>query len=159
MAMDADVICPKQSEVEIGKLDGAVGFLLRMAQLKVYEQFFADDAELVMKPGEFSVLWVMSCNPGIRQSALGNRLMIKRAHMTKLIRAFEDQGLVSRRVPDEDRRAVELTLTAEGADLVERTSRWFFRHEERIGANLAAEERDQLVHLLRKFIGIEGRPT
>ena len=141
-------------EVELGRLDTALGFLLRIAQLKIYERFFEDVGERHFKPGEFSILWVISRNPGIRQSVLGQRLMVKRAHMTKLIRSFEDQGLVTRRVPDEDRRAVEITLTPDAAKRIEEAAEWFFTFEDAVGSDLSPAERQQLTVLLRKFVGL-----
>ena len=140
--------------VNFGRLNTAPGFLLRLAQLRVYEQFFSEVGEHGLKPGEFSVLWVIRNNPGIRQSILGQSLMIKRAHMTKLIRALEDQALLYRNIPDEDRRAVEQTLTAKGQEEADIASEWFFAYEEGVGGTLTQAERDQLLFLLRKFIGI-----
>jgi DNA-binding MarR family transcriptional regulator len=78
--MDAPV--RSLDQVKVGELSQSVGFLLRLAQLRAFEDFFSDNGPRGVKPGEFSVLWVISRNPGIRQSVLGQRLMIKRAHMT-----------------------------------------------------------------------------
>ncbi|EUC00852.1 transcriptional regulator, MarR family [Rhizobium sp. CF080] len=142
-------------EVDLDRLNSALGFLMRLAQLKIYERFFEEVGEHNLKPGEFSVLWVILHNPGIRQSVLGQRLMIKRAHMTKLIRALEDQNLVSRRIPDGDRRAVEITLTPKAVTRVEQASQWFFTYEASVGANLTADERRQLTALLQKFVGLD----
>jgi len=141
-------------EVNLDRLDTALGFLMRLAQLKIYERFFEEVGDHNLKPGEFSVLWVLLHNPGIRQSVLGQRLMIKRAHMTKLIRSLEDQGLVSRRIPDDDRRAVEITLTPAAVTMVEQAGDWFFTYEDSVGENLSAAERRQLTALLRKFVGL-----
>ncbi|WP_037086416.1 MarR family winged helix-turn-helix transcriptional regulator [Neorhizobium vignae] len=141
-------------EVDLDRLNSALGFLMRLAQLKIYERFFEEVGEHNLKPGEFSVLWVILHNPGIRQSVLGQRLMIKRAHMTKLIRALEDQNLVSRKIPDGDRRAVEITLTPEAVTRVRKASQWFFSYEASVGANLTAGERQQLTALLQKFVGL-----
>jgi DNA-binding MarR family transcriptional regulator len=152
--MDAPV--RSLDQVKVGELSQSVGFLLRLAQLRAFEDFFSDNGPRGVKPGEFSVLWVISRNPGIRQSVLGQRLMIKRAHMTKLIRALEDQDLVSRRIPDRDRRAVELTLTASGEALVGKESALFFDYEARAGAPLDGPERATLIALLQKYVGLEG---
>lgn len=141
-------------QVKLGALAGSVGFLLRLAQLRAFEDFFSDNGPRGLKPGEFSVLWVIARNPGIRQSVLGQRLMIKRAHMTKLIRAMEDQGLVSRRIPDTDRRAVELTLTPSGESEVAKASALFFDYEQRTGAPLDDREQAALLALLKKYVGL-----
>lgn len=149
-----DMTTRTAENVDLSRLDLALGFLLRIAQLKIYERFFEEVGEKQFKPGEFSVLWVISRNPGIRQSVLGQTLMIKRAHMTKLIRALEDQGLVSRCVPDEDRRAVEITATAKAEERIRQTADWFFTYEDAVGTDLTAAERQQLTVLLRKFTGL-----
>src|SRR5690606_34275198 len=120
---------PSQT-VNLGRLSGDLGFLLRLAQLKVYEQYFRQCGERQVKPGEFSVLWAIANNPGIRQSVLCQHLIIKRSHMTKLARSLEDRGLVSRGVPDDDRRGVELTLTEKGQEMVDEIGTWFFAFED-----------------------------
>lgn len=152
-----DIPVHASERVRVGGLDDALGFLLRLAQLRAFDEFFERLGMRGLKPGEFSVLYVISQNPRIRQSALGQRMMIKRAHMTKLIRAFEDRGLVSRRIPDEDRRAVELSLTAEGKRVMDENSDAFFAHEQTTGAPLTRRERQQLVMLLRKYVGVEEK--
>ncbi|MFK3692641.1 MarR family winged helix-turn-helix transcriptional regulator [Agrobacterium tumefaciens] len=149
-----DQLPRRTTDVNLDRLETALGFLIRLAQLKTYDDFFTALGDSGMRPGEFSVLFVIMHNPGIRQTALGQRLMIKRAHMTKLIRAFEDRGLVTRRVPDDDRRAIELTLSAEGVAHVRKESEWFFSHEATLGAGLTTVERDQFIALLHKFLGM-----
>ncbi|CAN7449367.1 MarR family winged helix-turn-helix transcriptional regulator [Rhizobium sp. LjRoot254] len=141
-------------QVKLGALADSVGFLLRLAQLRAFDDFFSENGPRDLKPGEFSVLWVIARNPGIRQSVLGQRLMIKRAHMTKLIRAMEEAGFVSRRIPDRDRRAVELTLTPSGESEVAKASALFFDYEQRTGAPLDDREQAALLALLKKYVGL-----
>ena len=143
--------------VKLGRLANDLGFLLRLAQVRVYEQYFRQCGEHQIKPGEFSVLWAISNNPGIRQSLLCQHLIIKRSHMTKLARALEDRGLVSRRVPEDDRRGVELTITEKGQDLVDEISKWFFAFEDSLGAELGEPSRSQFIDLLARFVGNGGR--
>jgi DNA-binding MarR family transcriptional regulator len=150
--MDAPV--RQLDQVKLGALADSVGFLLRLAQLRAFDDFFSDHGPRGLKPGEFSVLWVIARNPGIRQSVLGQRLMIKRAHMTKLIRAMEDAGFVTRRIPDRDRRAVELTLTPAGESEVANAGARFFDYEQRTGAPLDDREQAALLALLKKFVGL-----
>lgn len=145
-------------QVDIGPLNSTLGFLLRMAQLQVYDNLYAELGSYGLKPGEFSVLTLISKNPGIRQGILARRLKIKRAHMTKQIRALEDQGYVSRTIPDEDRRAVELDLTKSGYDFVKSNWDVFYDHgkaEASRLSRLSPKEQEQLLGLLRKFIDLE----
>jgi diadenosine tetraphosphate (Ap4A) HIT family hydrolase len=101
---------------------------------------------------------IIARNPGIRQSVLGQQLMIKRAHMTKLVRSLEDRGLVTRRVPEDDRRAVELTVSPEAETRLGNSEAWFFDFESRIGEPLSDVEVQQLNALLRKFLGLAQGP-
>lgn len=143
-----------QGEVDLGRLDSALGFLLRLAQLKTQARFFEENQSTEFKPGEFTVLWVIARNPGIRQSVLGQRLMIKRAHMTKLVRSLEDRGLVVRSIPEDDRRAVELTLSEDGETRLAAAETGFFEFEGRIGDPLNQAEVRELNALLRKFLSL-----
>ncbi len=62
---------------------------------------------------------------------------------------------MTRRVPDDERRAIELTLSsAEGVAHVRKESEWFFSHEATLGAGLTTVERDQFIALQHKFLGM-----
>ena len=141
-----------------GDLRGSLGLLLRIAQVDVFEEFYRTLGPLGMKPGEFSVLWLIHLNPQVRQGALAGHLRIKRAHMTKLIRRFEADGYVHRQTPDRDRRAVELSLTAKGRAFVTCNADAVFDHIATETARLSPDEADTLVALLQKFTGME-QPT
>ncbi|WP_417668692.1 MarR family winged helix-turn-helix transcriptional regulator [Roseibium sp.] len=143
-----------QGRVDMAGLDYSLGLLLRLSQLKVFQHFFDVMGHTGLKPGEFSVLWMIRSNPGIRQGHLAQTLAIKNAHMTKLIRSFEADGLLSRTIPDEDRRAVELALTDRGVDFVNRHEPDFYRHMETLESPLTEAETRELLRLLAKFAGI-----
>lgn len=143
-----------EPEVELGELTASLGFLLRIAQIERFERFFESFGDSGLTPGAWSILFVIGRNPAIRQGVLARALHVKPAHMTKTVRAFEDRGLVERRVPQDDRRAVELSLTAAGRDWVDRHSARFSAHEAALPARLTAKETDQLARLLRKMTGL-----
>lgn len=147
---------PAGEVVDLGQLTGSLGFLLRMAQIEAFSEFYKNLPEPVLKPGQFSVLSVIGLNPGIRQGVLAQKLKIKKAHMTKLVRELEDRDLVRRTVPDGDRRAVELALTEEGRGFVARHRGHFYGHEAFHSVSLAPAEREQLASLLRKYLGLEA---
>ncbi len=153
--MEASVKLRSQSDVNLAGLDYSLGFLLRVSQLKVFRHFFEKLGHIGLKPGEYSVLWVLSNNPGIRQGLLAQTMAIKNAHMTKLIRSFEADGFVTRKIPDEDRRAVELTLTERGNDFVKRHQPDFFGYVETLDSPLNEGETRELVRLLAKFSGVD----
>lgn len=146
--------------VRLGPLRESLGFLLRLAQLSAFRDFFEDLGPLGVRPGELSVLLLIGENPGIRQGVLARRLMIKRAHMTKMVRSLENAGLVRRTVPASDRRSAELWLTERGRLRVAELREPFLAHERRPAPGLTRAEEAQLRELLRRYLGLaaeEGR--
>lgn len=143
-----------EETIEIGDLDDSIGFLTRIAQLQVFEQFFDQLGHLGLRPGEFSTLLVIGRNPNIRQGLLAQTLHIKPAQMSKLIRVFEDDGLVERIIPDHNRRSVELVLTDKGRAFIEKHRPAFRKHETTRPNGLTESETAQFRKLLRKFVGM-----
>jgi DNA-binding MarR family transcriptional regulator len=142
--------------VDLGPLHDSLGFLLRMAQLRIYDHYFTELRDFELRPGEFSALIVIMCNPGIRQGVLAQQLKIKRAHMTKLIRSLEARGYVERTIPDEDRRSVTLTLTPRGQTSMQWHRQRFVEYERLPKSALSREEERKLIGLLQSFVGIDG---
>jgi DNA-binding MarR family transcriptional regulator len=148
-----------EGEVRLGALAESLGFLLRIAQLRSFDLFFEALGDQGIRPGEATILMVLAANPGIRQGALGRTLMIKRAHMTKMVQAMEQAGLVSRSVPEDDRRSVELRLTDLGEARVAEVRAPIDAYEARPTPNMTEEEAATLRRLLRRYAGLpeEGR--
>ena len=140
-------------DITIGDLENSLGFLMRIAQLRVFDKFFERFADSELRPGEFSILWVIHLNPGIRQGRLAQALSIKPAHMTKTIRRLEQANMVTRQVPDLDRRSVHLRLTAVGESFIADNQAHFFGENAYHDSNLTAEETQQLEKLLKKYCG------
>ena len=146
-------------EPSLAGLTDSLGFLLRMAQLRVFGQFFQTLGRFDLRPGEFSVLVVIAQNPGVRQGLLANSLSIKPAHMTKMVRNFETRGLVDRSIPEDDRRAVELCLSEDGERYVTELAPHFYDFDRAQQEPLTRDEMETLRGLLRKFNGFPERPT
>lgn len=155
----SEAACDPAGAVALGPLAGSLGFLLRLAQLKNFDEFFDRLGPESLKPGEFSVLELIDRNPGIRQGVLAQRLRIKRAHMTKLVRGFAGRGLVTRRVPEDDRRALELRLTAAGTALLAAHRGPVLGFDAGPAGPLTPQEHRQLVALLRRYLEIDTEGT
>jgi hypothetical protein len=52
--------------VEIGPLSGKVGYVLRRAQLSVFDEIIAAFAELDLRPAQYSVLVLLEHAPGLK---------------------------------------------------------------------------------------------
>jgi DNA-binding MarR family transcriptional regulator len=143
-----------RDDVRFGPLSESLGFLLRLLQLVSFQDFYTRFASSGIRPGETSVLILIDENPGIRQGVLAQRLMIKRAHMTKMVQAFEADGLVKKSVPKDDKRGIELHLTAKGQRHVNKIKPIFTEFEAVTRHGLNAREETELKRLLRKSLGI-----
>ncbi len=141
--------------VQLGELNQSLGLLLRVAQIINFEDFHRQFGHMNLTPAEFTVLWLLYLNPGVRQGGVGETLHIKPAHMTKLIRKFELDDMVERWIPEDDRRSVCLRLTEKGRGLVEE-ARSVFLANDQLNGRLSMSEQKTLVTLLRKYAGFDG---
>jgi DNA-binding MarR family transcriptional regulator len=128
-----------------------VGYRLRRA----FGAFVADFNETVADTGLrqtlIGILSIIQANPGISQGKVGQALAIKGANMVALAGELADMNLVERQPVEGNRRALALTLTAKGEDVLERCLVRIHAHEDRLLARLSREERAQLLELLAKI--------
>jgi DNA-binding MarR family transcriptional regulator len=143
--------------LSFGPLSQSVGLLVRLAQIGMFEAYFAGLAGREIRPGEFSVLAAIHENPGVRQGAVADVLKIKWSNMAKMIKSLEDRGLVCRKASPDDRRAIELTLTAAGRRLVEELMPLVLANERRATSALSDTEYGTLHRLLLKLTGWDQR--
>lgn len=130
-----------------------IGYMLRRAQLVVFHDFLKTFAKLKLRPVEFSILALISENPGRKQTEIADALGIKRANFVALMDALEQRGLAERRKSPSDRRSHSLHLTASGQKFVRRMFSVWREHEDRLIARLGGEaESRQLLTLLDRLL-------
>ena len=135
--------------LDVSSLDGLVGYMLRRAQLNVFNDFLASFEGLGLRPALFGMLRVIRDNPGRRQSEVADVLGIKRANFVPLLHELEARGLAERRKSAADRRCHALHLSAEGEALLAVAECVLHAHEDRIARALGgANEREQFLRLL-----------
>jgi DNA-binding MarR family transcriptional regulator len=87
----------------------------------------------------------------LSQRELMTNLLRTSGSMSVRIDAMERQGLVRREPDPEDRRATLVAITDKGIDLLERVIPEHLLNEERLLSGLTAQDRTQLIRLLRKW--------
>ncbi|SMH46505.1 MarR family winged helix-turn-helix transcriptional regulator [Azospirillum agricola] len=142
--------------IDLGLLSEAVGFLLKRAQMAVFNDFNRTFAEADIRPAQFSVLTIIGRNPGLRQSQVSNALSIKRTNFVPLLDSLEARGLVKRKLATTDRRSHALHLTAKGAVLVKELNALWTQHEQRIRDQIGEEGRTRLLELLGRLVEFGG---
>jgi DNA-binding MarR family transcriptional regulator len=134
--------------VELGALEGLVGFHLRVAQIQVFRDFERGLAELGVTPASFSVLEVLRANPGATQSRLATAVHLDRSSVVPLLDKLEGRGYIRRRTSTTDRRNNHIDLTPEGQALLGAAMARVLEHEQRIAGRLSAAEKKNLIALL-----------
>jgi DNA-binding MarR family transcriptional regulator len=107
---------------------------------------------LGLTPALFALLNVVGAREGAIQQELGSALGIDRSTMVSLIDQLEGAGLATRRPSATDRRAREIALTSKGRRLLQRARGLIAQVEDEVLAGLTAEERDELLTLLRRAL-------
>lgn len=140
------------SEVpSLGRLDGLLGFHLRMASAAVARDFAAAMDDLGLTQKQCAVLELIDANAGASQVDLATVLGMDRATMMALVDRLDERGLVARNASRRDRRRQELSLTNAGRTLLRRARARIAAHERRFADRLGAVGTDRLIALLREI--------
>lgn len=146
----------KDPKIDYGLLAESLGYVVRRAQIKIFQEFAHFFEALDVKPAEFSALEIIHNNPGLRQSTLAKSLGIQRTNMVGMLDKLQDRKLIERRPSETDLRAHELHLTNKGVKFLGHLHQQFFEHEgslkKRIGEDNYEQVRDSLRQLLKTSI-------
>lgn len=140
----------KNSNIDFGLLSESLGYIVRRAQLKIFNEFNHFFEALDIKPAQFSVLEIIHNNPGLRQSALARALNIQRTNMVGMLDQLQQRALIERKPSTKDLRAHALHLTSKGEKLLEHLHRQFHQHEDLLRQRLG----DENLQMIRKNLEI-----
>ncbi|SFM75892.1 MarR family winged helix-turn-helix transcriptional regulator [Variovorax sp. OV329] len=134
-----------------GFLETLVGYNTRRAWSQISAVFSERMAPYGLKQVDFSVLSLLTHNPGATSRQLCATLDILPPNLVNLIAALDSRGLIERRPHPRDGRAVGLYLTAAGEKLTRETEQAVVQLELDASAKLNARERETLIRLLQKL--------
>jgi DNA-binding MarR family transcriptional regulator len=137
--------------LDMTPLSGMVGFMVRVVQQQIFQEFYEALGKEGMTTGTFSALSLIRANPGVRQGVLANAMMVKRSNMTKLVQRLEAAGLIVRRADDGDARSVNLDLTVKGRRLIDKVAPRLAAFNLEVTRALSVHERQILLALLGKL--------
>jgi DNA-binding MarR family transcriptional regulator len=139
--------------VNLRKLTGLAGYLIRQAQLWVFQDFNETLAALDIRPAQYSILTIVRDNPGLSQMALSHVLGIVRSGLVPLLDGLESRALLKRTPSASDRRSHELYLTMEGNRLLDSADALVQEHEKRLMKKLGPRGHKELIEILKVFAG------
>jgi DNA-binding MarR family transcriptional regulator len=137
--------------LDLGVLQGHLGYFLRRAQIAVFQDFIRTLSEIDVSPAQYSVLVVIGANRGPSQIEVAQTLGIERARLVRMLDLLEKRGLTQRLPSATDRRSHALHLTAAGQRILRRAKSLAAVHETRLIARLGAAHHKLLLDALRDF--------
>jgi DNA-binding MarR family transcriptional regulator len=142
---------PAVDQVDASYLESLIGYNARRAALSVIEVFLERMAVYKLRPVDFSVLSLITHNPGITSRQLCSTLGILPPNLVGMINALEKRELVHRQPHPRDGRAMGLHLTPTGQKLMRDAERTAAELETEVAARLSASEAKTLIRLLKKI--------
>lgn len=138
-------------QVDTRYLEGLIGYNARRAALAVIEVFLARMVPYGLRPVDFSILSLITHNPGITARQLCAALGVLPPNMVGMVNRFEARGLIERRLHPSDRRAQGLHLTQAGHDLMKKAERTAEQLEKDVAHKLTPQEQQTLMGMLQKI--------
>ena len=142
---------PSVEKIDTSYLEGLIGYNARRTSLVVVEVFVERMAVYGLKPVDFSVLSLITHNPGITSRQLCSSLGILPPNLVGMVNALEKRELITRKPHPSDGRALGLHLTAAGQKLMRDAERTAAELEAEVGSRLTPAELRTLIRLLKKI--------
>ena len=142
---------PSVDEVDTSYLEGLIGYNARRAALAVIEVFLERMSIYDLRPVDFSVLSLVTHNPGITSRQLCTTLGILPPNLVGMVNNLEKRELIARRPHPRDGRATGLHLTPTGQKVMRDAERTAAELEAQAASRLTANEVRTLIRLLKKI--------
>lgn len=138
-------------QVDTRYLESLIGYNARRAALAVIEVFMARMAPYDLRVVDFSVLSLVTHNPGITSRQLCTALGIQPPNLVAMVNSLEKRKLIARKPHPRDGRAMGLHLTASGSKLMRDAEQTAAALEAEVASRLSASETKTLLRLLQKI--------
>ena len=141
-----------REQLNLTALQQTPGFMIRILQLHIFEEFFTYFADSGFSPAEHSVLVTVRDNPSITQSELAAVLRIQLPNLVKILGKLEAADFLRRKRSTKDKRAVELTLTAHGREAAELASKMARAFNTQTLSALSKHEQTVFLEMLTRLV-------
>lgn len=138
--------------LDLTALQQTPGFMIRILQIQIFEEFFEYFAATGFSPAEHSVLITVRDNPFVTQSEVATALRIQLPNLVKILLKLETKGFIKRRRSTRDKRAVELVLTARGEQAALQAAQMADDFNRLTLAPLSEKERKQFLLTLSRLV-------
>jgi DNA-binding MarR family transcriptional regulator len=133
-----------------------VGYNMKRAYMRIYQDFADALSTLDLRQRTFSVLSLVVENPDISQSEVARSLGIERSGTVVIVDELEGRDLIRRDKVPGDRRAYALGATAEGKALYRAALKRIMEHENTLLAGFTQADRAALNRLLQRIHSLKS---
>lgn len=138
-------------KVDSSYLESLVGYNARRAALSIIGLFLERMAVYDLRPVDFSILSLVTHNPGITSRQLCATLGILPPNLVAMVGTLDKRGLIERAPHRSDGRAMSLYLTKGGEQLMREAEKTARQLERDATTRLSAAECNTLMRLLQKI--------
>ena len=139
-------------QLDLVALQQAPGFMIRLLQLQIFQEFFEFFTEAGFTPASHSILMVVRDNPSVTQSELAAILRIQLPNLVKILNELETSAVINRKRSSRDKRAIELSLTSKGKKAAGQASRMADVFNRRILSALDERDRQEFLRMLVRLV-------
>lgn len=144
---------PANAEVQApldSALDELIGYAMRRAQLKLFQNLIGRLSTHDLRPAQFSALAIIDSNPGLMQADLARALAIEPPQVVPLLNKLESRALAVRVRCKPDKRSYGIFLSKTGETLLKELKQIAAQSDIDATSALSTEEREELLRLLKK---------
>jgi DNA-binding MarR family transcriptional regulator len=132
-------------------LNNLVGYVLRRAQMKLFQHLASRLEAHDLRPAQFTALSIIEQSPGLMQAELARALAIEPPQAVLMVNKLEERGLAMRVRSNPDKRSYGLFLSKAGELLLKQLQELVRQSDLESTSALSAAEREQLLALLNKL--------
>ena len=148
---NADDRLPRET-LDLTALRQTPGFMIRILQIQIFEEFFDYFSKVSLSPAEHSSLITIRDNPSVTQSEVASALRIQLPNLVKILTKLEANGFIKRKRSIQDKRAVELKLTPSGEKAAELASKMADDFNRLTLSPLSGSEQKQFLLMLSRLV-------
>jgi DNA-binding MarR family transcriptional regulator len=141
--------------MKMGTQTAEAGYLIKEVQHLMRRRMDQALAHIPVTTPQFAVLTWLSRIPGISNADLSQRCFVTPQTMNLIVQKLEERGLVARATSVGHRRTLPLTLTPEGARVLEQAESSLAGVERGLFGVLSTAELKSLVSVLQKLRATE----
>ena len=131
-------------------LDDLIGYAMRRAQLKLFQNLIGRLATHDLRPAQFSAMAIIDRHPGLMQADLARALAIEPPQVVPLLNKLESRALAVRVRCKPDKRSYGIFLSKTGEALLKELKSIAAQSDIDATSALDSAEREELLRLLKK---------